>query len=45
MLNIARVIQEELLKDFSTRSEMSDWFNRVLLHLTHELEVSFSLTP
>ncbi|KAI9877358.1 MAG: hypothetical protein M1830_004138 [Pleopsidium flavum] len=24
----ARVIQEELLKDFSTRSEMSDWFNR-----------------
>ncbi|KAI9767753.1 MAG: hypothetical protein M1840_005434 [Geoglossum simile] len=24
----ARVIQEELLKDFSTRSNMSDWFNR-----------------
>ncbi|KAI9812909.1 MAG: hypothetical protein M1827_004427 [Pycnora praestabilis] len=24
----ARVIQEELLKDFSNRSEMSDWFNR-----------------
>jgi len=25
----ARVIQEELLKDFSKKSEMSDWFNRV----------------
>lgn len=24
----ARVIQEELLKDFSNRSEMSDWFGR-----------------
>lgn len=25
---IARVIQEELLKDLANRSEMSDWFNR-----------------
>lgn len=25
----ARVIQEELLKDFSSRSELSDWFSRV----------------
>ena len=25
---IARVIQEELLKDFANRSEMSDWFGR-----------------
>ena len=24
----ARVIQEELLKDFANRSEMSDWFGR-----------------
>ncbi|KAL9096043.1 MAG: hypothetical protein Q9165_001565, partial [Trypethelium subeluteriae] len=24
----ARVIQEELLKEFSSRSELSDWFNR-----------------
>jgi kinetochore protein Mis13/DSN1 len=25
---VARVIQEELLKDLANRSEMSDWFNR-----------------
>lgn len=24
----ARTIQEELLRDFSNRNEMSDWFNR-----------------
>lgn len=24
----ARVIQEELLKDFSTNSQLSDWFGR-----------------
>jgi kinetochore protein Mis13/DSN1 len=26
---VARVIQEELLKDFQNRAEISDWFNRV----------------
>lgn len=36
---LARVIQEELLKDFSTRSEMSDWFNRVLLSATCDLKL------
>lgn len=45
MLDLARVIQEELLKDFSTRSEMSDWFNRVILHLIHDSEVIVPLTP
>jgi hypothetical protein len=25
---LARVIQEELLKDLASKSEMSDWFNR-----------------
>lgn len=25
---VARVIQEELLKDFSTNSELSNWFGR-----------------
>ncbi|KAI9838404.1 MAG: hypothetical protein M1819_005673 [Sarea resinae] len=28
----ARVIQEEILKDFSSRSEMSDWFSREDTH-------------
>ena len=27
--NLAREIQQQLLKDFSAKSEMSDWFNRV----------------
>jgi kinetochore protein Mis13/DSN1 len=27
-IGTARVIQEELLKDFANRSEMSDWFSR-----------------
>ena len=29
----AREIQQQLLKDFSAKSEMSDWFSRVVLHL------------
>ena len=28
MSNTARVINEELLKDFADRPEMSDWFSR-----------------
>lgn len=27
-LKTARVIQEELLKDFSSKSELSNWFSR-----------------
>lgn len=28
LIFVARAIQESILKDFSNRSEMSDWFNR-----------------
>lgn len=27
-MNLARVIEEELLKDLANRSELSDWFSR-----------------
>lgn len=28
LINIARVIKEQLLRDFGNKSEFSDWFNR-----------------
>ena len=34
---IARVIQEELLKDFSSRSELSDWFSRVRFSFSYAI--------
>ena len=28
LISLARAIQEQILKDFANRSEMSDWFSR-----------------
>jgi kinetochore protein Mis13/DSN1 len=42
----ARVIQEELLKDFSNKSEMSDWFSRVRPTSTPSFSIKIRiLTP